>query len=170
MQETRDWHCQSTLRPNWRLALHTKGCPPYSLALSHSSLSHPGPADDHCSGGGGHTSPSLCLAHSYTYRFTICLMRWQRLGTGLERASHLFASATGDSLLAATMTTCTVARHVGWKSPMARISTAEGTTPTFWWPLAEGTSWNGCVSGTPTHLCGAWQWIQHSSVQTLTTV
>lgn len=47
---------------------------------------------------------------------------------------------------------------------------AEGITPTFWWPLAEGTSWNGYVSGIPNHLYGAWQWIQHSSMQTLTTV
>lgn len=47
--------------------------------------------------------------------------------------SHLFTSAIGESPLAATMTACIVARHVGWKSAMARIPTAEGTIPTFWW-------------------------------------
>lgn len=58
------------------------------------------------------------------------------------------------------MTVCIVARHMGWKS--------HGTTIHCW-------GHNSClrgrwlkvppeitISGTPTHLYGAWQWIQHS--------
>lgn len=49
---------------HWRLpSLHPLPVPP------------PGPADDRCSGGGGHTSPNLCLAHSHTY-YVLSFVWW----------------------------------------------------------------------------------------------